>query len=222
MREVQSYIEELKIKKSLVGGFDQEAVYASMQKMSSMYEAEILRLKQEKEESETAYKKAVAELDQLQKEVQLLKFQLREEQKNQSQYEMKFHTLTQAIDAVNASRDGVIEESKKTAQKIMAEANEKLEAIRRECNMQKQQKDILLSKISETRQQFNFTMKNLRSALTKMLSEVDALQKSGTEQMFNEIKSDSESENDKIQFGLDDETNQLIRLLAGSVVSHDR
>lgn len=222
MREVQSYIEELKIKKSLVGGFDQEAVYASMQKMSSMYEAEILRLKQEKEESETAYKKAVAELDQLQKEVQLLKFQLREEQKNQSQYEMKFHTLTQAIDAVNASRDGVIEESKKTAQKIMAEANEKLEAIRRECNMQKQQKDILLSKISETRQQFNFTMKNLRSALTKMLSEVDALQKSGTEQMFSEIKTDGKLENDKIQFGLDDETNQLIRLLAGSVVSHDR
>lgn len=217
IHDVQTYLEKLKIKKSLVGGFDPEAVYAAMQELSSMYEKEIRQLKEEQERLAAEYKKTADELEQTNKETTLLKFKLQEEQKNQTQYELKFNALTQAIEAVNASRDKVIEESRKTAEGMIAEANGKLESIRQECCLQKQQKDLLLSKIAETRQQFSLSVKGLRSTLTRMLSEIDSLQKDSIEQAPGEARADG-----KFRAGEEDEAGRLVQMLAGSVRSHDR
>lgn len=219
IHDVQTYIEKLKIKKSLVGGFDPEAVYAAMQELSSLYEKEISRLKEEKGRLAAEYKKSADELEQANKEIVLSKFRLQEGQKDQVQYELKFNALTQAIEAVNAGRDGVLEEARKTAEGMIAEANGKLESIRQECRVQKQQKDLLMSEIAETRQQFGLSVKNLRSALAKMLSEIDSLQKDGAEQASCEPRADGKAAAGRIP---EVEADRLVQLLAGSVRSHDR
>ena len=217
MSDAQTYLEKLKIKKSLVGGFDPEAVYAAMQEMSSLYEKEIGRLKEEKERLAAEYRKASGELEQANEEVRLLKFKLQEGQKNQLQYELRFNALTQAIEAVNAGRDGVFEEARRTAGEMIAEANAKLESIRQEYRLQKQQKDLLLSKIGEMRRQFGLSVKDLRSTLTRMLAEIDSLQKDPAEQTPGEAGADG-----GFRAGEEDETGRVMKMLAGSVKSHDR
>ena len=217
MSDAQTYLEKLKIKKSLVGGFDPEAVYAAMQEMSSLYEKEIGRLKEEKERLAAEYRKASGELEQANEEVRLLKFKLQEGQKNQVQYELRFNALTQAIEAVNAGRDGVFEEARRTAGEMIAEANAKLESIRQEYRLQKQQKDLLLSKIGEMRRQFGLSVKDLRSTLTRMLAEIDSLQKDPAEQTPGEAGADG-----GFRAGEEDGAGRLMQMLAGSVKSHDR
>ena len=71
MSEIQSYIEKLDIKKVPIGGFDKEAVYTSMQELSSMYQKEIIQLKAEKERLEAEVKTAADELIQAKKDIQL-------------------------------------------------------------------------------------------------------------------------------------------------------
>ena len=102
MSEIQTYVEKLEIKKAVVGGFDKEAVYTSMQELSSLYQKEIIQLKEEKEGLETECKTAADELEQANKDIQLLKFQLAEERKSQNKYNLRFNTLNQAIDAISA------------------------------------------------------------------------------------------------------------------------
>ena len=223
MSEIQSYIEKLKIKDVFIGGFDKEEVYTSMQKLSSMYQKDIVQLETENERLETAYKTTANELEQANKDIQLLKFQLEEEKKSQNKYDLRFNALTQAIDAVSASKEDVIEEAKKTAEGIIAEANEKFERISQECLFQKQQQDLVLSKITDAKQRFGSSIKSLHSILTKMLLDVDVLQKDGFEQEFNgdEIDNKSEIGDDtaigEFQSPFDDETNRLLRMITGSV-----
>ena len=57
MSEIQTYVEKLEIKKAVVGGFDKEAVYTSMQELSSMYQKEIVQFKADKEQLEAIYRK---------------------------------------------------------------------------------------------------------------------------------------------------------------------
>jgi chromosome segregation ATPase len=204
MSVIQSYIEELKIKKVFFGGFDQEEVYTSLQALSSMYQKDIMQLKAAKEQLEKEHKTTVNELEQANKDIQLLKFQLEEQQKGQNKYDIRFNALTQAIDAINANKEEVIEESKKTAEGIVAEANERFERITKECLVRMQQKDLIISKITDVKQQFGTSMENLHSILAKMLLEVDFLQKDGLEQAFS-----------------GDETDRLVRKMTGSVSEND-
>lgn len=213
MSEIQSYIEKLDIKKAVVGGFDKEAVYTSMQELSSMYQKDIIQLKTEKEQLEAEYKAAANELEQANKDIQLLKFQLEEEQKSQNKYDIRFNALTQAIDAVKASKEEVIDDAKRKAEGIIAEANGKYERISQECILQKQQKDLILSKITDAKQQFSFSIENIRSILTKMILEVDTLQKDGLEHEFIEDEIDDETEIGEFQRALSDETNRLVRMM---------
>jgi len=221
MSEIQTYVEKLEIKKAVVGGFDKEAVYTSMQELSSMYQKEMIQLKAENERLEAEYKTAADELEQANKDIQLLKFQLAEERKSQNKYNLRFNTLNQAIDAISAGKEKVIEESKRTAQGIVSEANEKLERISKECLIQKQQKDLILSKITDVKQQFSISIENIHSILTKLLLEVDVLQKSGLEQAFHMDEVDDETEQDESQSELEDETDRLVRMIMGSVSEHD-
>lgn len=215
--DVQTYIEKLKIKKSVVGGFDPEAVYAAMQELSSLYEKEIRRLKEEKEGLSAEYRKTSGELKQANEEVQQLRFRLQEGQKNQVQYELRFNALTQAVEAVNAGRDRVIEESRKKAEEMIAEANGKLESIREECRLQKQQKDLLLSEIAEAKRQFGLSVKSLRSTLAKMILAIDSLQKDGAARTPDGARADGKPRTEE-----KDGAGPLVQMLAGSFRSHDR
>ena len=221
MGDVQSYLEKLKIKKSLVGGFDPEAVYAAMQEFSSLYEEQIRQMKEEKERLAAECRKVSGELEEANREIQALKFRLKEGQKNQVQYELKFNALTQAIEAVNAGRDGVLEESRRMAGAMVAEADRKLESARRECRLQEEQKKLLLSEIAEARQRFGLSVKGLRSTLTRMLSEIDSLQDGGMEPASGGACAAGKP-GGGAPAGAEDEAGRLVWMLAGSVGSHDR
>jgi chromosome segregation ATPase len=213
MSDIQTYIEKLKIKKAVVGGFDPEAVYTALQELSSLYEKEIARLGGENERLEAERKAAAGKLADAETEILTLRARPVEVVKEQSQYDYKLDALAQAVDAINASRDGVIEDARRTAQEIVAEANRKLEATRQECLRQKQQRDLYAAKVAEMRQQFGISIKGIRSTLAGMLSDIEALQKEGIERTESTYGGSSSS---------DDEANRLIRMLAGSVGLHDR
>ena len=195
MSDMESYIEKLKIKKSPVGGFDKESVYTSMRELASIYQKEIAGLKEEKEQIEKQYRAASDELEQANKGMQLLRFQLEEEQKSQNTYNIRYNTLTQAIDAVNMSKDKIIEESKRTAAEMIAEAEEKITRINMEYILQKQRKDVLVSKVTDARQRLGTSIDSVRATLMKMLIEVDNMKNVGLEQAFrvNEIEMKNEN-----------------------------
>ena len=213
MNDIQTYIEKLKIKKAVVGGYDPEAVYTALQELSALYEKEIARLGGENERLEAERKASAERLAEAETEILGLRARPTEAPRDQSQYDYKLDALAQAVDAINASRDGVIEDAKRTAQEIVAEANRKLEATRQECLRQKQQRDLYAAKVAEMRQQFGVSIKGLRSTLAGMLSDIDALQKEGVERAEGAYGGSASS---------DDEANRLIRMLAGSVGLHDR
>lgn len=221
MKDIQSYVENLKIKKALVGGFDEEAVYTSMKELASIYQDEIIKLKKEKELIEKDFKTTDDELSQAKKEIQLLKLQLAEVQTNQNVYDSRCSTLTRAIDAVNESKDKIIQEAKKTADEIIGEAYVKVDRINKECNMQKQQKDLLLSKMSYVKQRFGISMDNLHIILTKLLMEVDELQKDGFDRAFSGKDINENCENEENSIPLINQTNHFTNIMAGSVNEHD-
>lgn len=216
--EIQSYIKKLKIKKAVVGGFDQEAVYTAMQELSSMYQQEILQIKEEKQRLETEHQAAADRIEQSEKEIQRLKLRLEEGQRNQSKYDLRFTALSQAIEAVNANRETVLEESKKAAEEIVARAGREAEEIRQKASFQKRQQEQFLSKMENVKEQFDTSMESLHSILTKMLSEIDALQKDGLERV--PIVTGSGSCGDESQNNAEDETHRLIQMIAGSVGRH--
>ncbi len=185
MRDIELYIEKLSIKKAPFGGFDKESVYTSMRELASIYQKEMEQLKDEKERIQKQYKAAFEELEQANKDILLLRVQLEEEQKNQNTYHIRYSTLTQAIDAVNMSRDKILEESKKEAAEMIADANEKITRINMEYILQKQRKDVLVSKMSDVKQRLGTSIDSVRATLMKMLIEVDNMKNAGLEQAFS-------------------------------------
>lgn len=195
MSDIELYIEKLKIKKSTVGGFDKESVYTALRELSSIYQKEILQLKEEKDQLEKQYQSAYDELDQANKDLRLLRYQLEEEQKSQNNYNLRYNTLTQAIEAVNMSKEKILEESKKAAAEMIAEANEKITRINMEYILQKQRKDVLVSKVIDAKQRLGTSVDSVRATLMKMLVEVDNMKTVGLEQAFqiNELELKNEN-----------------------------
>lgn len=195
MSDIELYIEKLKIKKSTVGGFDKESVYTALRELSSIYQKEILKLKEEKDQLEKQYQSACDELDQANKDLRLLRYQLEEEQKSQNNYNLRYNTLTQAIEAVNMSKDKILEESKKAAAEMIAEANEKITRINMEYILQKQRKDVLVSKVTDAKQRLSTSVDSVRATLMKMLVEVDNMKTVGLEQAFQINEFELKNEN---------------------------
>jgi predicted nucleic acid-binding Zn-ribbon protein len=195
MSDLELYIEKLEMKKAHIGGFDKESVYTSMRELASIYQKEIIHLKEEKVQMEKACRTAADDLERANAVIQQLRFQLEEEQKNQNTYNMRYNTLTQAIDAVNMSKDKIIEEAKKTAAEMIAEANEKITRINMEYILQKQRKDVLSSKIGDAKYRLDASIDGIRSTLMNMIIEVDELRNVGFERAFtiNEIEIKNEN-----------------------------
>lgn len=186
---MESFVKNLKIESAVFGGFEKESVYAAMKKISAMYGEETARLQTENEQLKKKVQAAADQLGQADGEILLLKLQLKEAQRSQSKYEQRFSTLSQAIEGVNAGKEEIIEESKKTAAGIIAEANKKYESINQEYRHRKAQMESVLLEMSDTKRQFGDSIETLRSILAKMLSKIDELQKSGLEQTGNQYKS---------------------------------
>lgn len=261
MKDIQSYVENLKIKKALVGGFDEEAVYTAMKELASIYQEDIIRLKKEKEQKEKEQKekeqkekeqkekeqvekeqiakelkekeqkdkeqkekdhKAIEdELSHAKNEIQQLKLQLSEVQTNHSIYDSRCDTLARAIDAVNESKDKIIQEAKITADAIIGEAYVKVDRINKECMIQKQQKDMLLSKMSYIKQRFGISMDNLHVILTKLLIEIDELQKDGFDRAFSGKDINEKIDGDENQITIIHKIDRFTNMMAGSVNEHD-
>lgn len=256
MKDIQSYVENLKIKKTLVGGFDEEAVYTAMKELASIYQDDIIKLKKEKEQFEKEKEQYAKENEQFEKEkeqlekekerlekekeqlekdnkttddkliqakkeIQELNSQLADVQENQNIYDSRCSTLTRAIDAINESKEKIIQDAKKTAEEIIGEAYVKVDRINKECIMQKQQKDLLLSKMSYVKQRFGISMDNLHVILTKLLMEVDELQKDGFDRAFSGRNLNNNIENDEKKIALINQTNRFTNIMAGSVNEYD-
>ncbi len=195
MSNIEPLIEGLSLKKAVVGGFDRESVYFSMQKLSSIYQEEINSLQAEKDKLQKELSQNSEALEYANGDIRLLKFQLEEEQKFRNDYNEKFNTLSQAIESVNFDKIRVIEDSKRIAKAIISEANEKLKRIELDCSLQQQKKEMVISEITDARQKFGIYIENLRSGLTEILSEVDTLKKDNAEQLADDTEhTDEESE----------------------------
>lgn len=182
MGSIEAYVENLKIKRAFVGGFDKESVFEALQEISSMYQKEMSRLTSEKGTLETDKRKAALELDQASKELHRISYELEEERKSHNEFQTKLNALTMAIDAVNFSKERIIEEARSSAEKLMADAQEKYDNIKEAYLRQKEQKDSEFMQMLQMKQQFGVTMDQLRSGLIEMLSELDTLKKDNLEQ----------------------------------------
>ena len=221
MSNIELFLKELKIKRTPIGGFDREAVYNSMRELSSLYQQEIRRLNEENGHLASDSRAAANELEQAEKEILLLKFQLEEQQKSRDKYESGFASLIQSIDFINAGKERILEEAKMSAEKIITEANEQRDIMNRECRSQKQQRDLLLAKAADVRQQYDILLETVRSSLVKMLSGLDALQKNAPNLKPDVIRTNAETNGGKFQIAVNDDMNCLVRMITESVGKHD-
>lgn len=244
MSNIQAYIDGMKLKKVAVGGFDKESVYTSMQELSALYQKDIVNLKENNEKLETELNKTAEELETANKEIQQLEFQLEDEQKHRNEYDERITALTQATETVRDTKEKLIEDAKRDAQEILAiadaraaetldmakqkaaeivaRANEKAESARHECYMQKQQKELVIAKIADAKQQYNSSMLKLRSGLSEILSELDDLQVEGVEQTASKYETQAKPEEDVVRTIIYERPNRLVRKVAGCVSEYDR
>lgn len=205
MSDVQALVKNLEFKKAVVGGFEKEAVYAAMKEFAAIYQKEITQLRTEKTQLEKDYKSVSSQLNKANSEIQLLKYQLEQGQKDQHQCEQKFNTFALTIDAVNADKERIINQAKKTADGIIAEATEKYKLASEECLARKQQMEIINANISSVKQRFGITMDSMHSILSHLLSAIEEAQSGGIERQ---------------SYG-EDEVISLIEQMAGSVNQND-
>lgn len=205
MTDVQALVKNLELKKAVVGGFEKEAVYSAMKEFAAMYQKEITQLRTEKTKLEKDYETATSQLSKANSEIQLLKYQLEEGQKGQSQCEQKFNTFALTIDAVNADKERIINQAKKTADGIIAEATEKYKLAGEECLARKQQMELISLNISNVKQRFSITLDSMHSILSHLLSAVEEVQSGGIERQSHG----------------EDEVIRLIEEMAGSVNQND-
>jgi|GEM_PF-2563354 len=244
MSNIQAYIDGMKLKKAAVGGFDKESVYTSMQELSALYQKGIVNLKEKNEKLEAELKKTAEELEAANKEIQQLEFQLEDEQKHRNEYDNRINALTQATETVRGTRERLIEEATKDAQEtiavaddkaaetiaianqkaveILAKANEKAESARHECFIQKQQKELIVAKIADAKQQYSSSMVKLRSSLSEILTELDDLLVDGIEQPASKFETEAKSEEDVVRTIIYERPNRVIRKVAGCASEYDR
>ena len=225
MDNIEEYIDNIKIKKTIFGGFDKEAVYASMQDMCSSYQTDIDRLIAEKGLLEAEYKKITCELEEANKEIYRvnyeleeankeiyrLNYELEEEKKSQNEYIKRFNTLTQMIDAINISKEKIIENSKKEARENIAKAQERYEDMKREYLLQKKQKDFEFSQIAQRKQQFGTAMDKIRFGLVELFSKLDVLHKDKLEQPQADGEKPGSGKSQDMLIDLNNEMGRIIQ-----------
>lgn len=243
MSSIETYIQGMKLKKA-VGGFDKESVYTSMQELSALYQKDINNLKKDKEQLETELKRLSDEREQTDKEMMLLKFQLEEEQKHRNEYDDRMNALTQATETVRGTREKLLEEARKDAEEIYAEAeekasetlatanqrateiiskaNERAENARHECFIQKQQKDQIVAKIAEAKQQYSDSMIKIRSGLSEILTELDDLQVEESARPIVKSETEAKPEEEVVRTVIYERPNRLVRKVTGCVSDYDR
>lgn len=183
MSNIEAFVENMKIKKAILGGFDKESVYQAMHEICSDYQTEINRLKAEREQFEKELQKTVQELEEANKNLQLLNYQLEEEKQSRKEFNDRLNSLDQAIDVINLSKEKIINEAKIAADGILTEANQKYKSIVNECFVQQQQMDIELTYMMTKKQKIYNNMKNLRVGLACLISDIKNLENNDIVQM---------------------------------------
>lgn len=211
MSKVDSKIDEMKLKKVFFRGFDKESVYLFIRELYSLYQEEVSALEQENEELLEKSTELNEELDQANKDIVQMQFQLEAEQKFRIAYNERLETLKEAIDLVNDGKEWIIEDTKRTAATILDQANEQLERIKQECSFQQRRREAILSKITGATRKFDSSMEKLRSNLFTILGEVDTLRKE-TSGQNTDADNANETENNGLQSTLNESGNQILSL----------
>lgn len=177
MSQIETLIEEMKLKRALLGGFDKESVYLFIKELYSLHQDEISNLSREKDALEAEINELRDNSFQMKEETEQLNHRLEEELLFHEEFNHRFDTLAKAIELVHDSKNWVIEDTKKTAASILEQANKQLEDIRQECSFQQKRRDAIVSQIAGAAKQFDSSMEELRSNLYSMLGEAETLRK---------------------------------------------
>ncbi|HMM07373.1 MAG TPA: hypothetical protein PKD52_12045 [Clostridiales bacterium] len=188
MSNIDTLIEEMTLKTTLLRGFDKESVYLFIKTLYSLHQEEVNKLNQEKEALEAEIDKLRQTCSQMNEETSQLKQRLEEEQQFHHEFKERFDTLNKAVELVHDSKNWIIEDTQKTAAFILDQANEQLDCVKQECSFQQKRRDAIVSQITGAAKQFDSSMEKLRSNLYSMLGDAETLkQETGNDDDSPEI-----------------------------------
>ncbi|NCB74556.1 MAG: hypothetical protein EOM51_07430 [Clostridia bacterium] len=128
---------------------------------------------------------------------------------------------SEILATANQKASDVLATANQKASEIIARANEKAENARHECFVQKQQKEQIIAKIAEAKQQYSSSMVKIRSSLAEILTELDDLQNE-EEKPAVKFEAEAKQEDEVVRTVIYERPNRLVRKVTGYAGDYDR
>lgn len=128
---------------------------------------------------------------------------------------------SEVLASANKKSSEVLASANQKASELIARANEKAETARHECFVQKQQKEDIIAKIAEAKQQYSSSMVKIRSGLAEVLAELDDLQIEEPKPA-SKFEAEAKLEDDVVRTVIYERPNRLVRKVTGHAGDYDR
>lgn len=129
---------------------------------------------------------------------------------------------SEVLAAANQKATDVLATANQKASEVLARANDKAESARHECFVQKQQKEQIIAKIAEAKQQYSSSMVKIRSGLAEVLAELDDLQIEEEAKQTSKFEAEAKQEDDVVRTVIYERPNRLVRKVTGYAGDYDR
>jgi len=129
---------------------------------------------------------------------------------------------SEVLASANQKASDVLANANQKAAEIIARANEKAENARHDCFVQKQQKEQIVAKINEAKQQYSSSMVKIRSGLAEVLAELDDLQIEEEAKPTSKYEAEAKQEDDVVRTVIYERPNRLVRKVTGYAGDYDR
>ena len=124
--------------------------------------------------------------------------------------------------AANQKASDIIATANQKSSEMLARANEKAESARHECFVQKQQKEQIIAKIAEAKQQYSLSMVKIRSGLAEVLNELDDLQIEEETKSAQKFEAEAKQDDEVVRTVIYERPNRLVRKVTGYAGDYDR
>ncbi len=128
---------------------------------------------------------------------------------------------SEILATANQKAAEILATANQKASEIVARANDKAENARHECFVQKQQKEQIIAKIAEAKQQYSSSMVKIRSSLAEILTELDDLQIE-EEKPAAKFEAEAKQEDEVVRTVIYERPNRLVRKVTGYAGDYDR
>lgn len=128
---------------------------------------------------------------------------------------------SEILATANQKASEILATANQKASEIVARANDKAENARHECFVQKQQKEQIIAKIAEAKQQYSSSMVKIRSSLAEILTELDDLQIE-EEKPAAKFEAEAKQEDEVVRTVIYERPNRLVRKVTGYAGDYDR